>query len=211
MRGEEPNFREESAEPHSRKEAIWMEKEKEVGKIPDLESGARKIVTALNIFEISTFQSCEGHLNETGIVAPFVEISARGQPQKRFVGQEKIIKKVAKKYNIAREDVETTILVSAPWKEFEGLQETQNYKKWREKNEQIAKKAEILLQKFYHGRETAPRVCLVINEKNSGQFELTNSGGNESGQARADEQLAQYQKEMDDFAEFLKQKYIDAK
>jgi len=106
-----------------------MKKEKEVEKIPDLESGAKKIVTALNIFGIPTSQSCEGRVTETGITAPFIKMSASSQPEKRFVGQEKTIKKIAKKYNLAFEDVETTLLASAPWKEFEDFKETQNYKK----------------------------------------------------------------------------------
>jgi len=81
-------------QPHSRKEAELMKKEEEVGRIPNMEAGAIKIIAALNISEIPTSQSCEGDIyeNGTGINIPFVEISAPNQPEKRFVGQEKIIK-----------------------------------------------------------------------------------------------------------------------
>lgn len=210
------------AQPHSRKEAEWIKKENDVKKIPDLEGGVIKIVTALNVLGVLTSQSCEGHINESGITAPFVEISAPNQPTKRFVGQEKAIKKVAKnpQYNIRAEDVETTILHSAPWKEFEGSQETQNYKKWRQENKKMAQKLETLLKIFYQISTTPAHVRLTITERSAGQFEISNIGKEQYWQiagkkdlapdqeTEPNKLLAQYQKEMDKFAEFIRVKYF---
>jgi len=211
-------------QPHSRKEAEWIKKEKDVEEISGIEGGIVRIIVALNLFEILTSQSCEGHIvyqeNETGIVLPCVEISAPDQPEKRFVGQEKIIKKVAKKYGLLPEDVKTTILHNAHWQEFRGLKETQNYEKWRQENKEIAKKADLLLKDFYKDSTTPEHVRLVIHEKEAGQFDIYNLGGSQGHQPVGEkdltpeqksdlqEQLARYQEEMNIFAESLKQKYI---
>ena len=50
MLNEKQHFEEpvQDSEPHSRKEAEWIKKEHEVGQIPNLEAGTKKIVTALN-------------------------------------------------------------------------------------------------------------------------------------------------------------------
>jgi len=211
----EPHSNEEAPveiQEKSGKEIAWQQKENEVEKIPHLESGVKKIVTALNVSGIPTSQSCEGHINHEGdktkMATPFVEISVPRQTRKRFIGQKTIIPRVVKKYGIPPEDVRTMLLHSAPWEEFKNARETQGYKKWRKDNKKIAEKAGAFLKDFYQDSITPENIRLTINEKNSGQFEITNSGGNEISQTEAEQRLAQYQKEMDNFAEFLKEKYF---
>lgn len=203
----------------SRREIIWAQKEQEIGRIHNIEAGSIKIVTALNVSEIQTSQSCEGHMyeNETGINSPFVEISAKDQPQNRFVGQEKIIPKVAKKYGISEEDTRTMLLHSMPYEEFKNSKETQAYKKWRKENRKIVDRTESLLRDFYKNNNTSEHIRLILKEQNAGQFEMTNTGREQDMPVRGEEkdltleqkaelreQLAQYQREMDNFAEFLK-------
>jgi len=224
MREGEPRFEEKmplESQEQSEKEIAWVKKEQEVKKIPHLESGTKKIITALNLSEISTSQSCEGHMyeNETSINLPFIEISAPNQPEKRFVGQEKIIMKVAEKYGMKPEDVRTMILHSMPHEEFQNLKETEAYKKWRRENNKIAKRAGKFLKDFYQDSATAEHVRLTIKKQNAGQFEISNVGreqdrpsvGEEKNltteqKTELNEQLTQYQREMDNFAGFLKQK-----
>ena len=204
-----------------KKEVIWQKKEREIEQIPNIEKGAVKIIAALNLSEIPTSQSCEGHMyeNETGINLPFIEISSPNQPEKRFLGQEKIIPKLAEKYGIKPEDVRTMLLHSMPHEEFHNSKETQNYKEWRKENNKIAKRAEKLLKDFYQDSATPEHVRLTVKEQNAGQFEISNVGreqdrpsvGEEKNltteqKTELNEQLTQYQREMDNFAGFLKQK-----
>jgi hypothetical protein len=199
----------EGLEQQNKKEVIWQKKEQETEQIPHIEKGTIKIITALNLSEIPTSQSCEGHVqeNEIGVTNPFVEISALNQPEKRFVGQERIIPRVAKKYGMKLEDVRTMILHSMPHEEFRGLKETESYKKWRKENKKIARRAGKLLKEFYQDLAVPENVRLTINEQDAGQFEITNTGREQ--EYPAEEQLAQYQREMDNFAAFLKEKYFE--
>jgi len=202
-------MREGEPQEQSERKTTWQKKEDEVEKIPHIENGAKKIVTTLNISGILTSQSCEGHLEEGKITLPFVEISAPNQPEERFIGQEKIIPEVAKKYGVSIKDVGTMLLHSAPWEEFEGERETPDYKKWREENKKTAENAESLLKDFYKDSATSEDVRLTINELNAGQFEMTNARGNETPKTEAKQQLEQYQDEMNNFAQFLKEKYFE--
>ena len=215
MREGEPHFNDEASvetQEKSEKEIAWEKQMQEVEKIPNLEYGVKKIITALNISGIPTSQSCEGHIDheedKTRITTPFIEISAPRQTRKRFIGQKTIIPRIAKKYGIPPEDVRTMILHSAPWEEFKNAKDTQGYKKWRRENKKIAEKAEIFLKYFYQDSITPEDIRLTISEQNAGQFEITNSGGNEIPQAEAEQRLAQYQNEMNNFAQFLKEKYF---
>jgi len=186
----EPHFEKETpveSQEKSEKEIAWKKQMEEVEKIPNLENSVKKIITALNISGILTSQSCEGHLEEGKITLPFVEISAPNQPEERFIGQEKIISKVAKKYGVTAKDVKTMLLHSAPWEEFEGVEEINDYKKWREENKKTAENTGTLLKDFYKDSVTSEDVRLTINELNAGQFEMTNSEGNEISQTETEQ------------------------
>ncbi|MCX6720047.1 MAG: hypothetical protein NTV36_02975 [Candidatus Staskawiczbacteria bacterium] len=205
------------------KERVYKEAQEKVEQISGMEKGVVKIVTILNVLGVSTSQSCEGHLDiekDARIIRPFVEVSSPSQPEKRFVGQERIIPKVAKKYGMKEEDVRTMLLHSAPWEEFQNAKETEKYKAWRKENKKIAKRGEKILKEFYQDTAVPETDRLTINEQNSGQFEITNVGrGQEdilSGEqnltqeqrAALEQQLSRYQDQMDNFASFLKEKYF---
>jgi hypothetical protein len=225
MREGETHFEEVPAETQeqSEKEIAWVKAEQDAEQIPHIEKATVKIVSALNLLEIPTSQSCEGHIyeNKTGINLPFVEISVHGQPEERFVGQEKIIPKVSKKYGMPEDDARTMILHSMPYEEFYSLEETEAYKKWRKEGEKMVENAEKLLKDFYQDSATPEHIRLIIREQDAGQFEITNNGRDQDSppaseetnftqeqKAELQERLSQYQKEMDGFAEFLKQKYL---
>ena len=202
---------------------IYEKTEMSIEQIPHIEKGAIKIITALNVLDIPTSQSCEGHIsyedNETRIVVPFVELSVPTQPEKRFVGQEKLVQKVAKKYGVPVEDVRTTILHNAHWEEFSGAEEAKEYKEWRRQNKKISKKAGKFLQEFNKDNAIPEHVRLTINEQEAGHFDISNIGGRQGWQsvgekdltpkqkAETAEQLAQYQWQLDAFANFLRRKY----
>lgn len=77
------NISRESESAKSEKEMLWEQKRKEIDEIKDgldlgIDEHIKEAVTALNVYEFSTNQSCEGHLDkeEHGTTFPWVEIYA---------------------------------------------------------------------------------------------------------------------------------------
>ncbi|OHA41235.1 MAG: hypothetical protein A3H73_01925 [Candidatus Taylorbacteria bacterium RIFCSPLOWO2_02_FULL_50_120] len=63
-----------------------------------IDEGIKEAVVMFKANELSTSDSCEGHI-ERGLPVPYVEVSAPNEPEERFVGQNEAFEKVAKKYN----------------------------------------------------------------------------------------------------------------
>lgn len=218
------------------KEQIWrQEKEnrlnkirEEVDKIVDavgmpIDPNIKETVVALMALEFPTTASCEGHLEPgSGLGAPWVEIAAPNEPEERFVGEKEIYQKIAEKYGIPVDDVKRA-------KHFEAYteaikmasqnDETPEYKKWRQENQKLMNKVEDLLAEFYRNREVAPNIRLEIEKFEEGDFFRIHNGGEDYKTTTEkiteeqikikEERLKQYQKEMQEFAEFLKKKYFE--
>lgn len=218
------------------KEQIWrQEKENrlqkiraEVDKIVDAEgmpidSNIKETVVGLMALEFPTSASCEGHLEpEHGLGAPWVEISAPNEPEERFVGEKEIYQKIAEKYGISLEDVKRARHYQAyeeAVRETSKNEETPEYKKWRQENKKLMDKVESLLTEFYKNRKVAPNIRLEIEEfGEGGYFRIHNGGEDYKSESKKltqeeleakKERLKQYQKEMQEFAEFLKKKYFE--
>lgn len=210
------------------KETKWEMKEKEIEKIRDvcgekIDEGIKETVIALNLLELPTRSSCEGHLDH-GISAPWVEISAPNEPEERFIGENKIFQEIAKKYNLSLEEVKKGNDLKIYFEAFRKAsknKETLEYKKWRKENKKLKEKAKILLNEFYKNREVPQNIKLKITEYDSGIFRIHNGGKDykpifedefkklsDRKKEELSKRLQRYQEEMKEFAKFLKKKYF---
>jgi hypothetical protein len=92
MREGEPKFEEkpqiqEAQEQQSGKELRWQEAEQQLEKFGGIEEGIKETVVGLNVFNIETVNSCEGH-NNHGRIAPWVSIEKwESKPREKYIGQ----------------------------------------------------------------------------------------------------------------------------
>ena len=109
------------------------------------------------------------------------------------------------------------------WKEATGLaavnEETSDYHIWRKENEALQVKLAALLAEFYRDRVASPSLHLEIEPDPEGTARLHNGGDDYkvrhlslSEDERQDlaGRLVEYQTEMKEFADFLKEKYVSS-
>lgn len=185
----------------------------------------KNVTVALNVMGLPTEQSCQGHYGEEGeghgMGAPWVSISAPNEPRFRFNKEEEIIEKVARKYGATFEDVERCIVVEAyneAINEASDYGESGEYKEWDKKNIELQKKVRSLLDEFYNNRKEPKEARIEVEEGvgyarlYSGEkdfipiSELKNS---EQEKEEHEQRLEDYQKEMDEFGDFLLDKYLN--
>jgi len=98
-------------------------------------------------------------------------------------------------------------------------EETEEYKKWNEENKRLQLQANNLLEDFYKNRETDNHKKIITDERSSG-FRIHNGGDDcislvedrselsEEEKESLTKRLKEYQKEMQEFTEFLKEKFL---
>ena len=195
MSSERPNFNpeplsQEQGEPlKSEKEIAWEKKMAEVNEIADrlgkgVDEKVKESVSAFLIHEFITSGSCEGHMAEEGeeqhgLPYPWVEVYAPEQEG---------------------------------WKEAEGDKKEQMEQEWRIKNFEQQRKMMGFLEEFYYERETPFDARLVFDGVGAfGGFRVQSFGAEMTAILKSEEQkqkLALYQKELEDFTNFLKGKYF---
>jgi hypothetical protein len=77
---------------------------KKVDKITDalgmpIDEGIKEAVIMFNAVGLYTSSSCEGHLDH-GFPAPWIDVEVSNEPKERYVGENEIYRKVARKYNL---------------------------------------------------------------------------------------------------------------
>lgn len=170
-------------EEKSEKAKEWDEKMKEIEMTVDalekrVDKGIKECVVALQLFDINTSASCEGHLDH-GIAGPWIDVEDKEAFKlraqlKRLTTQEES--------NILRKAI-------------------------THKNLKERQKLLILLDEFYKGREVPFDQRLIISSRALGWGRLENQGADiqevESKEKR-ESNLKEYQEEMGAFTEFLK-------
>ncbi len=190
-----------------------------------IDEGIKDTVIALNAFDITTGQSCEGHL-DSGMSAPWVRIEAPNEPEERFVGQNQTFEKVAKKYDMPVEEAKRMFDIDAYWEAFHECEkngETKEYQKWREEGGKLLYIVNEILDDFYKSRQVADNVKIKLDTESvedmaEGSFEILNGSEDyrnindielsEYEKESLGKRLAEYRKEMQAFAEFLKDKFF---
>lgn len=189
-----------------------------------IDDNIKETVTMFTANELPTSDSCEGHVGH-GLPTPYIEISASDKPETRFVGEEAVFEKVAKKYGVPVEDVERARTDEAYWeamKECSQNGETEEYKKWEKKNAKLTARAEKLLEEFYKNRKVDSDIKLEIDKFVGGS--RIHSGGEsyenyqedawsekkftEEEKEKITKKIEEYRTEMNEFTKFLKNKYF---
>ena len=210
-------------ETQSEKQKIWDEKQKEIEQITDangkpIEAGIIKTIVALNILGINTSQSCAGHNNlEGGRLWPWVEISAPNEPEERFEGESQLFEDVAKKNKVNVLDLKRGHPEELFWevkKRASQNPESEGYKRWEDKNRELYKFTQALLNKFYKDRKVQDDIVLKLDEDNGGSFEISSEkdallkliNGDLTDEEKANliKKLAKRREEMKLFTKFLK-------
>jgi len=222
---------------------------KELEKYGDgIEPKIKDTIAYLNALGFTTCESCEGHVDH-GDLSTYIGMEATEPPKWRFVGQEEVFEGVAKKHGVTVSEIfeyvkpgyDLTLgpkiqpgnvdqIVSAwedGWGKTPRETETDEFKKWREKTDEMKDKLDLLVQEFYKERTADSDVKLVVETENDPEFPhvydffLHNGGEDYGNHCDPDERaklsegemnvlkkrLETRQNEMKDFTEFLKEKY----
>jgi hypothetical protein len=171
------------------KEIAWQKKMAEVNEIADslgkgVDEKIKESVCAFLVHEFTTSGSCEGHMAEEGeeqhgLPYPWVEVYAP-EPER--------------------------------WRDAEGKEKERLEQEWRIKNFEQQRKMMGFLEEFYRGRETPFDARLVFDGVGAfGGFRVQSFGAEMTALLSSEakrQKLTLYQKEMKDFTEFLKNKYL---
>lgn len=206
----------------------WEQKRKQIEQITDatgrgIDNGIKETVIAFNVNEIFTSQSCEGHSEVEGGHRswPWVEVSAPDEPEEKFVGEKQAFEEAAHEHNIPFDELKRGYHEKLYWgikRKVSQNPYTLEYQKWQRRNQELHTKIVQLLDEFYQNRETETDIRLHAEESNGEPFEISSERemldkflNNELGDKEKEsllDKLSKRQREMRDFAEFLKKRYL---
>ena len=150
-----------------------------------IDSGIKEVVTAFMVNDFPTLESCEGHVEERFDhlvkLRPYIDVSL-GTPKLRHVGEEKIKKNIADKFNILPDQIEENDAASKEYWQYisdNAIPETPEYIENRLNNEKIEIRAQNLIVEFYKHRIVSDQARLItMGIGPSGHFRLTTSKEN---------------------------------
>ena len=229
LTGKRDNTRENP--PDSEKTARWERVMERVEEVKDrlgkgIDENAKETVVAFLVNEFPTQQSCEGHIEERfgkmRRIDPYITLGVE-DVAKRYVGEAEIKKKIADQFNIAPEAIdraENDTADNAYWNYIteHNTQETPAYQEMRAKNEELEKRAAVLLDEFYKDRDVLkqPRLLRIktigpagypsINADRENEEEIS-----ESNIEKQQVELHEEQTEMAALTTFLKEKFFNGK
>lgn len=221
----ERNLREQ--EPvKSEKEILWDKNLQELDETSDalgyrIETGIKEAVNAFNLMGLPTSGSCEGHIDRA-LSFPWVDVSSPNEPEERYVEQNETFKKVAKERGLPEENVKRGLDMDAYWEAMKQMsEETKEYKKWDLENKKLAIRAQELLNEFYENKKDRLdnklgvyggvggfRIHGVTEAEYRRAYEESGDEISEERKAERAGKLPVYRKEMDDFTQFLKDKFF---
>lgn len=208
-----------------RKQRVWDAARKEIDTWADalgedVDERVKEAVTACKVLGLNTGQSCQGHTDH-GIGAPWIRFEAPNEPKYRYVGEQDMWIRIAKKYRLSSEKARRGYNMQA-WQEgvrqISDNKETLQYGRWKKETGALRDRVASLLAEFYTGREPDTDIRLDIMDM-GGSFVIGNGGedalpaeernlGEEEKRALGT-RLARYQSEMVAFGEFLRQKFFE--
>ncbi len=211
------------------KQKKWEERRKEIEQITDptgrgIDEGVKETVTAFNVNEIPTTQSCEGHEEVEGGHRPWpwVEVGAPDEPEERFVGETEAFTKTAQEKGVPLDELKKGHPEEIYWELRKKISQnplTLEYQTWEEKNKRLHDKITALLTEFYAERKVDAGMQLRAEATDGGSFEISSETqivnrflNNELTSEEKKgllEMLPKRQKEMQDFSGFLKKRYVE--
>jgi hypothetical protein len=104
-----------------------------------IDAGIKNMVGILNVLDMTTLASCEGHI-DGGLCFPWIDIASGPEPTERFVNEEKIFREVAAKYGVTYDEVRRGFIYDA-WREADRRAfrngETRDFKRWTAENQGV--------------------------------------------------------------------------
>lgn len=187
-----------------------------------IDSNIVECIAALNLLEISTAGSCGGHIEDgedERISFPYLYFAAPNKPVYRFEREQEIREMVAKKHRIEPEDV--LRINDEIDRDFydaigkDGYQETEGWKEWVLKNEELKMKVSAILDGFNLGKDISRDIHLRFAPIYPG-FRIEAIEGEREKEIKKDatqkedakRKVVEAQKEVARFTEFLKRKYL---
>jgi len=185
------NFKQKKLE----REVLWQKAKEEVDKLMDnashpVDGGIKETLVALHLLGINTSGSCEGHLDH-GRLAPWIGIETPATDEVK-----ELEAKINRAVTTEGEEEKTEILID----------------QMRKLNLAERRKVVALLSEFYQGRDTSVEDRLIITGLGWGSSRLESQGADfqeiEAGDVK-ERKLADFQKEMGEFTEFIKKKFFE--
>lgn len=167
-----------------------------------IDGGIFQTVVALNALGFMTTMSCEGHVDSRGLSVPWVDISGL----------------------MPEEEEAIRISIKSKWGEINQASEKHNTEKVKKLSEEyhkliyelkkptleLASRLANLLEEFYETRNVSFFARLILDEGPS--MRLISQGAlfqELYNKLEKQRRLKEFQKEMNDFTEFLKKKYFE--
>ena len=174
----------------------------------EIEAEIRETITALNLLGIPTSGSCRGHNEEERISFPYIMGEAPDEPAYRYIGEEEIVLMLLKKYGLER--MNYIFLDDDAEKEYytltNDLEESDEYKRWYEKNKPLEIEVGKLLEEF---NSSNPEVQLCLDPVHPGyRIEANVKDTEEIAEGPKRELVIQSQRTFESFKAFLKNKYF---
>jgi hypothetical protein len=210
----------------SEKELAWQRELQRLEKVGDklgyrVDPGIKDTVVAFILNGFPTYGSCEGHLEERRgkmiKLHPYIAVGL-GEPDERFISEAEIRQGIADQFGIAPDEIhENDAAGSAYWKYIRehDIQETEEFKAVRAKNEILRKEFAEVFEEFYRQKGESDERLLSIRDLGPvGHFRIEDAKKNpikeipEGKLETLREELAREQAEMAAFAKFLRERYF---
>ncbi|SRR5579884_4125853 len=184
-----------------------------------IDSDILETVVALNALGINTTMSCGGHIDERGLLLPWIDIESP-DPTLEEIRSEEI--KIARESRVFRNEVYRLVDEKADWAQVKIAQDRLHEKEGEMRRVQLRERAihrverdKLLpyLSQFYENRLIPYDRRLILSVRpNSGKSRLENQGAGDfyffSPLEIQQQKLAEYREEMNAFAHFLKACYF---
>lgn len=205
----------------------WEKTSNETEKVIDglgyhIDENIKETVTSLNIFDINTSGSCEGHI-EWGTGVPWVEIADPNEPEERFINEKNVFERIAKENDVSVDDLKKEEkhekLYRQAEEEFVKNGETKEAIAWQEENEKLQAIMEDVVSDFYKDRNVSKDVKLKFRGIGGlGRFRILSGTDEdydrdyekmtETEKKELGERLENYRNEIMGFSNFLKGKFF---
>ncbi len=172
-----------------------------------MDEGIIDAVGLFNAIGFNTTLSGEGHVDR-GNPGPYLHFKTENKPSEEFIGEVNKKAELFNKYNLNKEsDQETRSKISDEYEEYlnsVNYARTPEFIAWKEGNEEIKNKLQILIDEFYVDKNIS-ELTKVFVFKIGGAVRLDTVPKNSKD---TKDLLVERQREFSDFVEFLKQKYL---
>jgi hypothetical protein len=191
-----------------------------------IDPAIKETVAGLNLNGVNTSASCGGHevcLERGDTPWPWILVEALDQPREKFIGELDAMQKFAESKHITLEELRHSEDQFVAIDSVSKNPLTAEYIEWENKCRQLERMVGSLLEDFYRNRQVADYVKIKIGRgihedvyfyvSNMIDQDLSDKASN--GTLSIDEtnllvsQLADRQKEMKDFAKFLKDRFLE--